>query len=229
MNVLIRKAPTSTALKQAERRRGGDETLDSGTRSVSVGKIKSSDNEWHGCHGVSRPRGPHHSTPPRHTPWGDSTRLHAVSAMVWLRSNSQPGQGLHLGMDQACIDRGVDIQQLRRQGTGRGSKPTQHSQKKIGRVAPTPELPSSRLINTSTSPFSRRLGLSLRPINHSRCWFRPPVGDSFLSSDSPLLPLFFCVHSRHQLPSLRFSLSCRHHRQHFPLSSCRLSTLIHRR
>lgn len=130
MNVLIRKAPTSTALKQAERRRGGDETLDSGTRSVSVGKIKSSDNEWHGCHGVSRPRGPHHSTPPRHTPWGDSTRLHAVSAVVWLRSNSQPGQGLHLGMDQACIDRGVDIQQLRRQGTGRGSKPTQHSQKK---------------------------------------------------------------------------------------------------
>lgn len=68
--------------------------------------------------------------PPRHTPWGDSTRLHAVSAVVWLRSNSQPGQGLHLGMDQACIDRGVDIQQLRRQGTGRGSKPTQHSQKK---------------------------------------------------------------------------------------------------
>lgn len=162
--------------------------------------------------------------PPRHTPWGDSTRPHAVSALVWLRSNSQPGKGLHLGMDQACIDRGVDIQQLRCAVKGRGSKPDQSQLKKNWPSCPNARAsttPSARLINTSTS--NSHVVWSLRPINHSSCWSRPPLA---IPPSPPIhrFSLFFCVHSRHQLPSLRFSLSCRHHRQHFPLSSvdCRL-------
>lgn len=132
MNVLIRKAPTSTALKQAERRRGGEaETRPSIQEHGRYQWAKSNPAITNGTDATEyRDLVDPTIPPPRHTPWGDSTRLHAVSAVVWLRSNSQPGQGLHLGMDQACIDRGSTFNSCAVKGQDADRSQTQHSQKK---------------------------------------------------------------------------------------------------
>jgi len=48
---------------------------------------------------------------------GDSTRPHPVSALVWLRSSSAPWHGPASRHGPGLYRQGVDIQQLRRQGT----------------------------------------------------------------------------------------------------------------
>ena len=135
---------------------------------------------------------PHHPNFDKHQR-GACAKPIAAKRLVWLRSGPW---ACSFGMDQACIDRGVDIQQLRREGTRKSKQPfffwpccPQRS----------PKLPSttSRLINT---PSSSCLDSSIIPSSI-------PVGLVFRRLLLLNSPSFL---RRHPLPSLRFfsSLPC---------------------